>query len=54
MIKSTSKEAFKKNVSTEAKSKPIKQAVAIAYSIKKEAQKSKHFSGKNSTPKGKK
>lgn len=37
LIKSTSKQAFKKNVATEAKSKPIKQAVAIAYSVKREA-----------------
>jgi hypothetical protein len=36
--KSTSKEAFRKNVSAEVKSgKPVKQAVAIAYSVKREA-----------------
>ena len=40
--KSTSKEAFKKNVATEAKAgKPPKQAVAIAYSVKREAAKKK-------------
>ena len=40
--KSTSKEAFRKNVSAEVKSgKPIKQSVAIAYSVKREAAKSK-------------
>ena len=40
--KSTSKEAFRKNVSAEVKSgKPIKQAVAIAYSVKREAAKGK-------------
>jgi len=38
--KSTSKEAFKKNVSTEVKAgKPVKQAVAIAYATKREAAK---------------
>ena len=40
--KSTSKEAFRKNVVAEVKSgKPIKQAVAIAYSVKREAAKTK-------------
>ena len=34
--KSTSKQAFKKNVSAEVKAgKPVKQAVAIAYSEKR-------------------
>lgn len=38
LIKSTSKEAFRKNVKAEIKSgKPQKQAVAIAYSVKREA-----------------
>jgi len=36
--KSTSKEAFRKNVSAEVKSgKPVKQAVAIAYATKRSA-----------------
>ena len=40
--KSTSKEAFRKNVRAEVKSgKPIKQSVAIAYSVKREASKGK-------------
>ena len=40
--KSTSKEAFRQNIKAEAKSgKPIKQAVAIAYSVKREASKTK-------------
>jgi hypothetical protein len=40
LIKSTKKEAFKKNIATEVKAgKPVKQAVAIAYSEKREAQK---------------
>ena len=40
--KSTSKEAFRKNVAAEVKSgRPIKQAVAIAYSVKREATKGK-------------
>jgi hypothetical protein len=42
LIKSKSKEAFKKNVSTEVRAgKPVKQAVAIAYSEKRDASKSK-------------
>jgi hypothetical protein len=40
LIKSTKKEAFKKNIVTEVKAgKPVKQAVAIAYSEKREAEK---------------
>ena len=40
--KSPSKEAFRKNVAAEVKSgRPVKQAVAIAYSVKREAAKSK-------------
>jgi len=39
LVKSTSKEAFRRNVKAEAKTKPIKQAVAIAYSVKREAAK---------------
>jgi hypothetical protein len=40
LIKSKSEQAFKKNIKTEVKSgKPIKQAVAIAYSEKREAAK---------------
>ena len=40
--KSTSKEAFRKNVSAEVKSgKPVKQSVAIAYAVKREAAKGK-------------
>ena len=40
--KSTSKKAFKGNIKTEVKAgKPIKQAVAIAYSVKREAAKKK-------------
>ena len=37
--KSTSKKAFEANIKTEAKTKPIKQAVAIAYAVKKTASK---------------
>ena len=45
--KSTSDKAFKSNVKAEVKAgKPVKQAVAIAYSVKREAAKSQ--------PKGKK
>jgi hypothetical protein len=40
LIKSTKPEAFKKNIKTEiATGKPVKQAVAIAYSEKREAAK---------------
>jgi hypothetical protein len=46
--KSTSAKAFKENVRAEARSgKPIKQAVAIAYSVKREAA----SKGKNSAVK---
>jgi hypothetical protein len=38
--KSTSDKAFKQNIKAEVKAgKPVKQAVAIAYSVKKEAKK---------------
>ena len=47
LVKSTSKEAFRKNIKAEVKSgKPVKQAVAIAYSVKRAAAKP--------APKGKK
>lgn len=41
LIKSSSKEAFRKNVRAEIVqgNKPVKQAVAIAYSVKREAAK---------------
>ena len=40
LVKSPSKEAFRKNVKAEvAAGKPQKQAVAIAYSVKREAAK---------------
>jgi len=38
LIKSKSDKAFRENVKAEAKTKPIKQAVAIAYSVKRAAQ----------------
>ncbi len=37
--KSTSKKAFVSNLKEELKSKPKKQALAIAYSVKREAKK---------------
>jgi hypothetical protein len=38
LVKSPSKAAFRKNVAAEVKSgKPVKQAVAIAYSVKRKA-----------------
>ena len=40
LVKSTGKAAFRKNIKTEVKAgKPVKQAVAIAYSVKREAAK---------------
>lgn len=40
LTKSTSKKAFSKNIKAEIKAgKPQKQAVAIAYSVKREAAK---------------
>jgi len=40
LVKSSSKEAFRKNVKAEVDAgKPVKQAVAIAYSVKREAAK---------------
>jgi hypothetical protein len=42
LVKSKTPEAFRKNVRAEvAAGKPVKQAVAIAYSVKREAQKPK-------------
>ncbi len=38
LVKSASKGAFRKNISAEVKSgKPVEQAVAIAYSVKRRA-----------------
>ena len=48
LIRSMAQKAFKENVKTEVKAgKPVKQAVAIAYSEKREA-------AKKPSPKGKK
>jgi hypothetical protein len=43
LVKSASKDAFRKNVKAEVKAgkKPAQQAVAIAYSVKRQAQKPK-------------
>lgn len=42
LVKSASKKAFKENIETEIKAKrPKNQAVAIAYSEKREAEKKK-------------
>jgi hypothetical protein len=42
LVKSPSKEAFRKNVKAEVKAgKPPAQAVAIAYAVKREAAKKK-------------
>jgi hypothetical protein len=46
LIKSTSKEAFRKNVKAEAKTKPIKQALAIAYSTQRKAASKNPAKGK--------
>lgn len=38
LVKSTSKQAFRKNIKAEvAAGKPVKQAVAIAYSVQRKA-----------------
>jgi len=40
LVKSASKEAFRKNVKAEVQSgKPVKQAVAISYAVKRAAAK---------------
>jgi hypothetical protein len=40
LVKSTSKDAFRKNIKAEiAAGKPVSQSVAIAYSVKREAAK---------------
>jgi hypothetical protein len=42
LVKSASKSAFRKNIAAEVRAgKPTKQAVAIAYSVKREAAKGK-------------
>ena len=41
LVKAATPKAFRHNVKMEAKTKPIKQAVAIAFSIKREAAKKK-------------
>jgi len=42
LTKSKSEKAFEKNIKTEVKAgKPVKQAVAIAYAVKREAEKKK-------------
>ena len=39
LIKSSSKKALSKNIATEVRAgKPVKQAVAISYSVKRKAQ----------------
>jgi hypothetical protein len=49
LIKSTSKKAFGENIARErAAGKPEKQAVAIAYSEKREAAKAEHHSSHSS------
>ena len=48
LVKSTSKNAFRKNVAAEVKAgKPVKQAVAIAYSTKRAAAGKKMSKGKS-------
>jgi hypothetical protein len=48
LVKSASKNAFRKNVATEIKAgKPPKQAVAIAYSTKRAAKKGGMSKGKS-------
>lgn len=48
LIKSASKNAFRKNVAAEVKAgKPLKQSVAIAYSTKRAAKKPSMSKGKS-------
>lgn len=55
LMKSTSKGAFAKNVRAEiAAGKPVKQAVAIAYATKRDAEKKGSKKSKTSKSKGKK
>lgn len=50
LTKSTSKKAFKENISKEVRAgKPIKQAVAIAYATKRAAAASKTAKSKGKT-----
>ena len=50
LVKSSSKDAFRKNVKAEMKAgKPKKQAVAIAYDVKRKAEKSSNSSKKSSS-----
>lgn len=47
LVKSTSKNAFRKNVKAEITAgKPVKQAVAIAYNVKREVAKKTSSKGK--------
>jgi hypothetical protein len=47
LVKSSSKEAFRKNVKAEVQfGKPVKQAVAIAYATKRSAQSKAPAKGK--------
>jgi len=47
LTKSTSKQAFSKNVKAEvAAGRPVKQAVAIAYAVKRDAAKKPKSKGK--------
>ena len=47
LVKSASKNAFRKNVAAEVKSgKPVAQSVAIAYAVKREAAKKPAMRGK--------
>jgi hypothetical protein len=47
LVKSPSKEAFRKNVKAEVSAgKPVKQAVAISYAVKREAAQKAPSKGK--------
>ncbi len=48
LVKSISKNAFRKNIKAEvANGKPVKQAVAIAYNVKREATKKSGTKARN-------
>lgn len=55
MVKSASPAAFRKNIKAEvAAGKPVKQAVAVSYAVKRAAGATKRAAATKSAPKGKK
>jgi len=55
LVKSASPAAFRKNIKAEvAAGKPVKQAVAVSYAVKRAAGATKRAAATKSAPKGKK